>query len=452
MNLGSSGIDLPSLLHKDRCGFEQSCFQHRGTMTMAKKGTPQLSSTGSLRFDPLSASFARDPYAVYHRLRDQEKLHYFEHQDMYLLSRYEDVATVATSPYAVRSLAGIASPEEIARLQRQANWHNMPYHERVVQFSLLDSDGDVHRRLRTQIFATFRNDSVFHLEPFVQSHIDHLLDELEGRKTIDFVQDFAAHVPGFVIGHLLGAPTEDCTQLRLWSEQIVQFFDVDRSDDKKQLAERATHEFYDYLTALKIQRYADPQDDLISRMIVDEQTGGYSQDEFISTCMLILMAGHGSTIDVLGSGMHTLLKHPHALRDLRQNPSKLPVAIQEMFRYEPPLPFFHRHITRDMTIRGQTFPEGTTFGLLYGAANRDPAHFPEADRFKIERTPNRHLAFGLGAHLCLGNHLARFNMKLIFETLLKRYANIELMHDEVTYKPGLSVRGPVKLDIELARA
>ena len=228
---------------------------------------------------------------------------------------------------------------------------------------------------------------------------------------------------------------------------LFSFFDVDRSDERKRLAETATHEFFDYLCDLKRQREHNPQNDLISKMLVDEKAGLYTLDEFISTCMLVLMAGHGSTIDVLGSGMHTLLQHPQAMAELRQDETKWPTAIQELFRYEPPLPFFHRHMTSDFSIRGQTFPEGTTFGLLYGAANRDPGQFEQPDAFRINREPNRHLAFGLGAHLCLGNNLARMNMNVIFRTLLKRFSHLARVDGVVPYKPGLSVRGPKVLNI-----
>jgi cytochrome P450 len=313
---------------------------------------------------------------------------------------------------------------------------------------LLDSDGDIHRRLRRQIFGEFTPRAVAGFEPVVQRYVDDLLDGLAGKSKIDFIEEFAAHVPGFVIGHLLGVPSEHSAQLRLWSEQVVQFFDVDRSDERKQIAETAAREFYEFLAALKAERTRAPKNDLISKMIADEADGHYSEDEFISTCMLILMAGHGSTIDVLGSGMHTLLSHPAAVQQLRSDPSAIPVAIQEMFRFEPPLPFFHRHATTETEIRGQIYPAGTTFGLLYGSANRDPAVFDDPDKFKIDRTPNRHLAFGLGAHLCLGNNLARLNMRVIFNTLLTRFNHISLADQPVQYKRGLSVRGPEELTIE----
>lgn len=376
--------------------------------------------------------------------------YYYANVDMYLLSRFSDVSEVALNPNMVRSLADHRSPAQLSDLQRKANWHDMPHHERFVQFSLLDSDGAIHKRLRKLVIGEFTGRCVSVLEVDIQNHIDRLLNVCEAKQTIDFIEDFAAHIPGLVIGKLLGIPEQDAPQLRIWSEQIVQFFDVDRSGERKVIAETATHEFYDYLTALKRSRQVAPRDDLISKMIVDERQGCYSEDEFISTCMLILMAGHGSTIDVLGSGMHTLIQHSKAMSALRADNSLLPNAIQEMFRFESPLPFFHRHAIKEVTIAGQSYPAGTTFGLLYGAANRDPQAFDKPNVFDIGRTPNRHLAFGRGVHLCLGNHLARLNMRLIFSSLLSRFNNIELLEENVIYKRGLSVRGPERLMLHLS--
>lgn len=407
--------------------------------------------THSVEFDPLSRAFSEDPYRVYGKLRSLDEPFYFKEHDMWLLSRYDDVVSIATNPDMVRSLAGIESETEAAKRRRQTNWHDMPHHERFVQSSLLDSDGEIHRRLRKLVFGEFTTRSIAGLEPTVQGFVDDLLDTIEDREQIDFIEDFAAHIPGLVIGHLLGVPTEHARQLRLWSERVVQFFDVDRSDDRKEVAETATRDFYEFLVDLKVQRRKSPKPDLISKMIVDEDNGLYTEDEFISTCMLILMAGHGSTIDVLSTGMLTLLRHPVALERLRQKPEDIPKAIQEMFRFESPLPFFHRHALTETTILGRSFPAGTTFGLLYGAANRDPAQFPDPDTFDIDREPNRHLAFGQGAHLCLGNNLARLNMRVIFSTLLQQFSSIELAASKIDFKRGLSVRGVKNLQLRLMR-
>jgi cytochrome P450 len=316
---------------------------------------------------------------------------------------------------------------------------------------MLDSDGPVHDRLRAQVFKLFTPVMVDGLRGSIQATIDRLMDEIADRREIDFIEDLAARVPGHIIGRLLGVPDEDCPRLRAWSEDIVQYFDIDRSDARKEIAERATTEFYDYLRTLKAEKLRRPRPDLISALIEAEKAGHLNEDEFISTCMLILMAGHGSTIDVLGGGLHALLRFPGELARLRAEPGLIQTAVPEMFRFESPLPFFHRHATEECAVAGRTFPRGTKFGLLYGAANRDPAQFERADVFDAGRHPNRHLAFGGGAHFCLGNHLARLDMDVIFSTLLRRFAGIELAEPPV-YKRGLSVRGPRSLRLILRPA
>lgn len=399
-------------------------------------------------FAPLSPDFAADPYPAYAFLREREGLHYYPDFDIWLASRFEDVAAIANDRTMVRSLAGLVSPEEIAEQKRAGNWHDMPHHSRFVQFSLLDSDGPVHDRLRAQVFRLFTPVMVANLRDGIQAYVDRLIGQLADRRDIDFIGDLAAHVPGHIIGRLLGVPDEDCPRLRIWSENIVQYFDIDRSDERKALAETNTTEFYEYLHGLKAERLRSPKPDLISELIAAEQAGGMNEDEFISTCMLILMAGHGSTIDVLGSGLHALLRFPDQMARLRADPGLIRTAVPEMFRFESPLPFFHRYCTEDSEIAGRRFPRGTKVGLLYGAANRDPAQFDRADDFDIGRTPNRHLAFGSGAHFCLGNHLARLDMEIIFTTLLRHFSFIELIETPV-YKRGLSVRGPKSLKVEL---
>ncbi|MET1414990.1 cytochrome P450 [Roseibium sp. HPY-6] len=406
-----------------------------------------MSPSTDQAFNPLSEAFAKDPHPYYAALRSRPGLTYFEDFDVWLAARFDDVSAIVMHDKMVRSMEHVASADDIARQKKAGNWHDMPHHSRFVQFSLLDSDGDIHDRLRKQVFKLFTPVMVNRLRNDIQIYVDALFAKLADRPQIDFVEDLAAHVPGHIIGRILGVPDEDCPQLRIWSENIVQFFDIDRSDERKRLAEENTTEFYQYLLELKANREKLPKDDLLSLMIDAERQGLMSHDELFSTAMLILMAGHGSTIDVLGSGMHALLKFPSEMQRLRDEPSLMKTAVQEMFRYESPLPFFHRYCTEDVEICGDHFPRGTKFGVLYGSANRDPKQFPEADRFDIGRTPNWHIAFGRGAHFCLGNHLARLDMDIIFTTLLQRFAILELCDENVRYKRGLSVRGPESLQI-----
>ena len=411
-------------------------------------------SAAAIVFDPLSEDFARDPYPTYAALRAYSATSggapwYWEAGDMWLLSRFEDVAAAAVNPKCVRTLDGIKTKDEIDAERRRANWHDMPHHQRFVQASLLDSDGEVHHRLRRRLFGEFTHARIQALRPQIERHVDHLIDVVAERGEFDFIEDFAAHVPGHIIGRLLGVPDADCAILRTWSENIVQYFDIERTDAKKALAETTTVEFYQYLLTLSDERRRAPKDDLISRLVAAYDSGNLSEDEYISTCMLILMAGHGSTIDVLGSGLHALLRFPDQMRRLRDEPALITTAVPEMFRFESPLPFFHRYASEPLEINGFTFGKGAKLGMLYGCANRDGAAFAEAARFDAGRTPNRHLAFGGGAHLCLGNHLARTDMDILFTRLLRRFDRIELEEAPI-YRRGLSVRGPRVLRV-LAR-
>lgn len=402
-------------------------------------------------FDPLSSEFAADPYSVYARMRQIPGLFHFVDLDMLLVARQRDVSRIVTDLRFPRTPIGILDQAELDSRRHQNNFHDMPHHARFVQFSMLDSDGEVHDRLRRQVYRMFTPALVAKQRAAIQTYVTGLVSALVGAGEIDFVAELAEHVPGHVIGHLLGVPDADRPMLRAWSENIVQYFDVDRSAERKALAETTTEEFADYLRLLKGARLRAPKDDLITVLVEAERAGEMSEDEFISTAMLILMAGHGSTIDVLGSGMHALLRFPDQMARLKADAGLMPTAVQEMFRFESPLPFFDRYAAEDVEVGGIVYPRGTRFGLLYGAANRDPEHFNDPDRFDVGRTPNRHLAFGGGAHFCLGNHLARLDMDIIFTTLFQTFKSIELV-ETPDYKRSLAVRGPKTLRLKLQAA
>lgn len=389
----------------------------------------------------MGAAFSANPYRVYDKLRQLGTPYYYADMDAWLLSIYADVDEAARNGSLVRSLEAFLPAEAVAVEKRKRNWHDMPNHARLVQTSLLDSDGEQHRRLRTLLVKVFSRHFVHRYKPMIQHHVDNLLAMLIEQQQFDFIHDFAAQVPGHIIGHIIGVPEQDCEQLRTWSENVVQFFDVERTDDHKQLAEQSTTDFYHYLRKLIVQRREQPKGDLLSTLIDAQRAGKLNETELISTCMLLLMAGHGSTIDVLGTGMYTLLLNPEQWRKLRKEPQWVSHAVHEMFRFESPLPFFHRYASKDITLFGRTFAKGTKFGLLYGSANRDPQAFPNAERFDITRQPNRHIAFGRGAHLCLGNQLARLNMEIVFTRLMQRVNRIELCGPTPQFKPGLSTRG-----------
>lgn len=403
-------------------------------------------------FDPLSPSFAQDPYSVYDRLRQSPEPVFFAPMGCHLLSRYDDVEGAARNPVMVRSLETFSDEATIREQQVQANFHDMPNHERFVQFSMLERDGEVHRRLRMVVLREFSKAFIEKHRTMVQAYVNGLLDDVLQNNSIEFVEDLAAQVPGHIIGKILGVPDEDCPQLRTWSEDIVQYFDADRTPENKARAENATREFYEYLLEQIEQRRQSPTGDLLTTLVQAEASGELNETELVSTSLLILAGGHGSTIDVLGTGMLALIRNPEQLQILRDDPSLMPTAVQEMFRYDAPLPFFHRYASEEVEVMGRVYPKGTRFGLLYGSANRDPEAFPEADAFRVDRVPNRHVAFGRGAHLCLGNNLARLNMDIIFSTLLRRVSAFEPEVAEPLFRPGLSSRGLIALPLRIKAA
>lgn len=406
-------------------------------------------SGDSLRFDPLSEHFAQNPYPTYAQLRATGAPVFYEPMNAWLLASFDDVDAAARDPRLRRSLDGVMPQQTIDEQQRLGNWHDMPNHEQLIQRSMLEIDGEDHRRLRLIVFQEFTQTFVRRHRSMIQGYVDRLLDHVLEKQDIDFVSDLAEDLPGHIIGNLLGVPDAECSQLRVWSERIVAFFDADRSDAKKIQAEQATTAFFEYLKVMIKQREQAPTDDLLSVMVAAKQAGRMSDSELASLAILILAAGHGSTIDVLGTGMLALLTHPEQMALLRREPGFIHTAVQEMFRYESPLPFFHRYASEEIEGFGGHYAKGTKFGLLYGAANRDPAHFPDADAFDITRAPNRHIAFGRGAHLCLGNHLSRLDMEILFTTLLARTKSIELLDSNPRFRTGIASRGLASLNVRV---
>ena len=399
-------------------------------------------------FDPTVPCFGADPWPAYAALRAQPSLPFWPGFDGHLASRMEDVRAIALDRRMVRAPAAFAPPDQVRAMQVAGNFHDMPFHERFVQTSMLDTDGPDHDRLRRAVFPFFTRTRLEGLRGFVTGWVDAALDRLIPQGRIDFIADLAAHLPGQVIGHLIGTDPALAPQMTEWSDHVVSYFDIDRTPAKKARAEEATRLFAALLEDLHAERAASPRDDLMSAMIEAERAGLMTHDELIATIMQILHAGHGSTIDVLGSGMVALLDHPEQAALLRAQPGLMPQAVQEMFRFAAPLPFFHRYASEDLTICGRDWPKGTLFGLLYASANRDPAAFADADRFDVTRRPNVHLAFGAGVHVCLGNNLARLNMETLFTALLAR-APAMVADGPVRWKQGLQAHGPLSLPVRL---
>jgi cytochrome P450 len=253
-----------------------------------------------------------------------------------------------------------------------------------------------------------------------------------------------------VIAELLGVPSADRPLLRPWSNAIVKMYEYGRTAAVEESAERAAAEFVVYLRELAAARRQQPGEDLLSHLVAvrDAEGDRLTEDELVTTCILLLNAGHEATVNVSGNGLLALLRHPEQLARLRGEPALLPTAIEELMRFDSPLQLFERTATDDVEIGGTTVARGQKIAALLGSANHDPAVFGSPEELDVGRADNAHITFGAGVHFCIGAPLARVELQATFRALLERTASIELAGDPVR-RPEFVIRGLADLPIVL---
>ncbi|MEE8464319.1 MAG: cytochrome P450 [Gammaproteobacteria bacterium] len=401
-------------------------------------------------FHPYEQGFAANPYPAYARLREKNPIFHSEEFGLTFFTRYRDIANLLADKRLGRTMSHVMSPEEKGEKHRQENWQAMPAYSRFVRVNLLETEGPDHVRLRRLLAKAINARLIGGLRGRIELLVDELLEGVAEHKEMDFIADLAVPLPVHVIAEMLGWPAEERYRLRPWSADIVRLYERDHSEEDVLRAEAATQEFAGMLSELADRRRSDPEDDLISAFALLESDGDtLSADELIASCMLLLNAGHEAVVNSAGNGLLALLRHPEQRQRLQRDPSMIKTAIEEMLRYDSPLQFFHRFALADMEYGGFEFRKGDTLGLLYGSANRDPDEFEHADTFDIARDPNHHLAFGLGPHFCLGSPLARLELEILFNKLLQRFPDIQLLDERPRYRTGLVFRGLMQLRVRL---
>ena len=401
-----------------------------------------MEMNNKVEFNPYSLEFAADPYPIYAVLRETHPIFYDRDWDVTFVTTHQDVNDLLVNKSLGRTMDHLLKPEEITRRHRKESQGKLANYHRYVSRNLLETEGKDHARLRRLLVKGFTTAQIANQREGIQALADRAMDELEVQGEMDLLEDFANPLTVHVIAALLGMPQEDHHLLRPWSAAIVKLYEKNTTEKDEQAAETATIAFVHYLEELLAQRRAMPGEDMISVLAQVEDEGAVlKNDELISTCILLLNAGHESTVNTAGNGMLALLRHPDQLEQLKANPALASSAVEEILRYDPPLQYFHRYVLEDMEFKGFSWKRGNTIGLLYGAANRDPAAFENPDSFDIKRTPNKHLAFGKGRHFCLGAPLARLELEIIFNTLLARLPNIRLATEQPEYHTGLVFRG-----------
>jgi cytochrome P450 len=402
-------------------------------------------TSGAAAFDPWSPEFVAHPYDAYARLRAEAPVSWYEPSGQWLVSRYEDVNALLRDRRLGRTYLHRFTHEEFGR-QAPPPEHE-PFHV-LNGNGLLDLEAPDHTRIRRLVSKAFTPRMVESLRPTVRRLAEELAGGLVADGGGDLVAAVAEPLPVAVIAEMLGVPEADRGLLRPWSADITGMFELNPTEETARRAVRASVEFSDYLRALIAERRARPGEDLVSALIAVMDAGDrLSEQEMISTCVLLLNAGHEATVNTTASGWWALFRNPAELDRLRAAPEALmPTAVEELLRYDTPLQMFERWVLDDVEVGGQLIPRGSEIALLFGSANRDPERFAEPDRLDLGRADNPHITFGAGIHFCLGAPLARLELAESFGALLRLAPRLALAA-EPRWKPGYVIRGLESLDV-----
>lgn len=398
--------------------------------------------------DLTSPGFNADPYPFYARLRAEAPVYRatLPHKQVaWLVTRYEDVLGVLKDERFVKDRLNAVPPEQRARTP----W--VPGVFRPLTRNMLDVDEPDHTRLRALVRKAFTPRLIERLRGRIQALCDDLLDEMERKGGTELIGDYALPVPATVIADLLGVPAGDRRKFHRWSNRIVSVSPGAEAGLQGLRLVPSVWAFIRYLRKQFERRRADPRDDLITALVQAEEAGDkLSEDELLAMAFLLLVAGHETTVNLIGSGTLALLEHPEQLEMLRQNPSLIKPAVEDLLRYTSPVQMATERFAReDVAIAGTTIPRGGLVLAVIGSANRDERQFERPDSLDIAREPNKHLAFGKGIHHCLGAPLARMEAQIAIDALLRRFPNLRLAiaPESLRWRRGVILRGLEKLPL-----
>jgi cytochrome P450 len=287
------------------------------------------------------------------------------------------------------------------------------------------------------------------LRPRIVETAQHLLRQTQELGEFDLIREFALPLPVIVIGEMLGVPVEDRDLFKMWSLSFARTLDATQSDPAVfAAAAKALEEMSAYLQGIIKERQANPRDDIVTALLRAEEEGErLSEQELVSTCILLLVAGHETTTNLIGNGYWTLDRHPQALQALRESPQLIEGAVEEMLRFESPVQRTIRYVNSPVTLGGQELRRGDAVAILIGAANRDPSVFPNPDEFDIYRSQNRHLAFATGIHFCLGAPLARMEGQIAVRHLIGGARRLKVTAETAEWRSLSSFRGLERLPV-----
>ncbi|ELS55071.1 cytochrome P450 [Streptomyces viridochromogenes] len=405
-----------------------------------------MAAPSALAFDPWDPAFLADPYPAYAELRARGRVHYFEPTDQWLVPHHADVSALLRDRRLGRTYQHRFTHEEFGRTAPPPE--HEPFHV-LNDHGMLDLEPPDHTRIRRLVSKAFTPRTVERLKPYVRGLAGDLVSALVEKGGGDLLTDVAEPLPVAVIAEMLGIPESDRAQLRPWSADICGMYELNPSQETAAKAVRASVEFSEYLLELIAARREEPGDDLMSGLIAAYDEGDrLTEQEMISTAVLLLNAGHEATVNATVNGWWALFRNPDQLAALRADHSLVPSAIEELMRYDTPLQLFERWVLDEIEIDGTVIPRGAEIAMLFGSANHDPEVFADPDRLDLTREENPHISFSAGIHYCIGAPLARIELAASMTALLEQAPTLRPAA-EPERKPNFVIRGLEGLSVEV---
>ena len=394
-------------------------------------------------YNPLSAQTAQDPYPVYAALRERDPVHRSRLMNSWLFSRHADIDLILRDH---QRFGNDPRKGNLSRRQRA----NLPPED---EFTMLFLDPPDHKRLRALVNKAFTPKVVNALEPHIRSLLQGLLDDIDDPAGFDLMKAVAQPLPVIVIAEMLGIPAEDRAQFKTWSDQRARTLEPVIDAQEREASEAAARALDAYFRPIIKERREAPKDDIVSALAQAEEEGDrLTEREMLNMLRLLLIAGNETTTNLIGNGFLALLRHPEQLQRLRDDPSLIPSAVDELLRFDSPVQTDFRRVLTDCEVNGFPLKQRDNIVVLLGAANRDPDVFEDPDALDVGRGDRSHLSFGRGIHHCIGAPLARLEGRVVLEMLLERFSRIDLRDGPPRFRNSIVLRGLESLPVRCVEA